>query len=232
MKHLEEKDLLELAMSPEAVKGHAAECAECQARLEQWRHVLHVADAFAPPVAPDPAAVWQRLAPQLTARPQSQPRAWRPWAIALAAGIALAVFLLMRPRPVAAPTSITTAEAPSPVLRYAVAERLDRTQALLVELAHANELSKGPINLSLEKSSARSLLDANRLYHQSARLQHDAMLAGVLSSLEPPLLEIAHSPSQVPPAAWRRMQHRIAASGVLFKVRVLDQTLHAENGAL
>lgn len=232
MKHLEDKDLLELAMSAKPVEGHAAGCAECQARLEQWRQVLRVTDVFAPPAAPDPVAVWQRLAPQLTGRPPRAQVRWCPWAIALAACIALAAFLLLRPRPVVAPASVTTAEAPSLVLRYAVAEHLDRTQVLLVELAHANELSNGPVNLALEKSSARHLLNANRLYHQSAALQHDAMLASVLSSLEPPLLEIAHSPSQVPPSAWRRMQRRIASSGVLFKVRVLDQTLRAENGAL
>ncbi len=232
MKHIEENDLLELAMSHEAGQGHAAECQECQAKLEQWRHVLHLAGAYVPTAAPDPAAVWQRLAPQLAGRPPRAPVAWRPWAIALAACIALAAFLLLRPRPAATPAPFATAKAPSPVLRYAVAEHLDRTQALLVELAHANELSNGPVNLSLEKSSARRLLGANRLYHQSAALQHDAVLANVLGSLEPPLLEIAHSPSQVPTTAWRRMQRRIAASGVLFKVRVLDQTLHAENGAL
>lgn len=232
MKHLKEKELLELAMSPEASAGHAAACTACQERLEQWRQVLHATDAFALPAAPDPAAVWQRLAPQLTRSRSGGQRAWRPWAIALAACIALAAFLLLRPRPATAPAPVATAHGPSLVLRYAVAEHLDRTQVLLVELAHANELSDGPVNLSLEKQSARRLLDANRLYRQSAALQHDAMLANVLSSLEPPLLEIAHSPSEMPPAAWRRMQRRIVTSGVLFKVRVLDQTLHAQEGAL
>ncbi|MGH9485571.1 MAG: hypothetical protein ACRD1F_10995, partial [Terriglobales bacterium] len=144
----------------------------------------------------------------------------------------LSLKIKKHPAPQRATAMVHAAARPSPVLRYVVAGHLDRTQALLVEMAHANEMPGPAISLSLEKTSARNLLNANQLYRQSASLQGDAMMAHVLSALEPALLEIAHSPREVPPTAWRQMQQRIAASGVLFKVRVLDQTLHAQNGAL
>lgn len=234
-RHCSDRRIVALAMGYGNGSKHLAECPACQTRLDAWRRTLATASALPTPAAPEASDVWRRLSPALDhpLRPAAMPR--RAWALALAACAAFIVFWFARPQRLAAPSQVpasVAAPAVSPLLRAVVTDHLDRTQVLLVELEHANLDPHQRVNLRLEKSTARDLLAANRLYHQSASAQGDAMVAHVLGALEPALIEIAHSPNQATPAEWRQMQHRIASSGVLFKVRVLDQSLRTENGAL
>jgi hypothetical protein len=69
------------------------------------------------------------------------------------------------------------------------------------------------------------LLDANRLYRETAKQDGDAALASVLDDLERVLLDVAHSPKEVTPAQLENIRQRIEAHGILFKVRVVGQEL-------
>jgi len=63
------------------------------------------------------------------------------------------------------------------------------------------------------------------LYRQTATEQGDTALAAVLDELERVLLDVAHSPQQVSAAQLETIRERIAAKGILFKVRVVGQEL-------
>ncbi|MGH9476022.1 MAG: hypothetical protein ACRD1C_06785 [Terriglobales bacterium] len=235
-RHCNDRQLVAQALGygTTAGAGHIAACAACEARLRTWQRTLNAAAELTVPAASEPHEVWQRLAPQLEAPPrQALPRGFG-WALAVAACAAVLAFWFPRPHPAPSPAALAAVPVPlaSPLLRAVVSDHLDRSQVLLVQLAHANSGPNQPVNLSIERVSARNLLAANRLYHQSAAQDGDAMVAHVLGALEPALTEIAHSPNQLTPEQWRQMQNRISASGVLFKVRVLDQTLRTENGDL
>ena len=69
------------------------------------------------------------------------------------------------------------------------------------------------------------MLEENRLYRQTAMEQGDTALAAVLDELERVLLDVAHSPQQVSAAQLETIRERIAAKGILFKVRVVGQEL-------
>jgi hypothetical protein len=51
------------------------------------------------------------------------------------------------------------------------------------------------------------------------------LMASTLDELEPILLDIANSPDEVTPAQFEAIQRRIAAKGILLKVRVVHQDL-------
>jgi hypothetical protein len=74
------------------------------------------------------------------------------------------------------------------------------------------------------------LLEENRLYRQTAQRDGDALMANTLEELEPVLLDIANSPDEVTPAQFEAIQKRIAAKGILLKVRVVHQDLRQRPG--
>jgi len=242
MRHLSDSQLaaLSLELAPARTQRHLQACADCRSRLAAFEQVLALTAAA--PVAEPPAGfsdtVWQRLqahldAPPVRPRPRPLARA-RVWA--LAASLALVAGLAWRLHPRSAPSRpilvAPSASAPSPVLLQAVTEHLDRTQVLLVELAHAApggaRGAPAAVNVAPEQRRARALLASNRLYQQNASRSGNAAMAHLLGALEPVLLEIAHSPDQVSPAGWRQLQARIATSGILFQVRVVDQSLQSQ----
>ncbi|HVA63853.1 MAG TPA: hypothetical protein VNF74_09025 [Terriglobales bacterium] len=241
MKHLSDAQLAALALelAPPRAHRHLQACADCRRRLAAYEQVLALT-AAAP--APEPPAdfgqrVWQRLQSQLDVpAPAARrfPHRVRVWALAasLALVAGLAWRLHLRPAP-ALPTPVApSASAPSPVLLQAVSQHLDRTQVLLVELAHAAPVrgrhAASAVDVGPEQRWARALLASNRLYQQNASRSGNAAMAHLLGALEPVLLEIAHSPGQVSPARWRQLQARIATSGILFQVRVVDQSLQSQ----
>ena len=57
-------------------------------------------------------------------------------------------------------------------------------------------------------------------------------MANVLDELEPVLLEIAHSPSNLTPAELERLRKHIEARGLLLKVRVLDSSVRQREKAI
>src|SRR4029077_19444701 len=113
------------------------------------------------------------------------------------------------------------------ILVVAGGEHLGHSERMLVELSNAAPDGPGQkaVNISAEQHRAEDLLQENRLYRQTALEQGDAGLASVLDELERVLLDVAHSPKEVSAAQLETMQERIAAKGILFKVRVVGQEL-------
>jgi hypothetical protein len=234
----------------EAIAAHVAECAECQAELTRIDAVLAALSSL--PV-PDPGAdygarVWQKIAPRLPERPPQRgwqiasggglTAGWRAWleprrvmAWGAVAAIAIAAFIGGRySKPTVTPNEVATVDTSKireRVLVMAVGEHLGRSEMMLIELGNAEpENSKQKeVNISTERRRAEDLVQENRLYRQTALEQGDTALAGVLDELERVLLDVAHSPGELTPAQLDEMQQRIAARGILFKVRVVGKEL-------
>ena len=233
----------------EAIATHVADCPECRAELSRIDAVLAALSSL--PV-PDPGAdygarVWQKIAPRLPERPpvrwwqfdsSSLAAGWRAWLeprriAALGAVAAIAIVAFVAGRATKHPTAgqeVVTADASKireRVLVMAVGEHLGRSEMMLIELGNTEpENSKQKeVNISSERRRAEDLVQENRLYRQTALEQGDTALAGVLDELERVLLDVAHSPGEVTPAQLDEIQQRIAARGILFKVRVVGKEL-------
>ncbi|MGB7626842.1 MAG: hypothetical protein WBL75_09295, partial [Candidatus Acidiferrum sp.] len=129
--------------------------------------------------------------------------------------------------PYAGAPAASVAQVRQRVLVLAVGEHLGKSEMVLMELANAApaERGQGEINISAEQKRAADLLDANRLYRETAQHDGDAALASVLDDLERVLMDVAHSPDELTPAKLESLQKRIEAHGILFKVRVIGQEL-------
>jgi hypothetical protein len=97
---------------------------------------------------------------------------------------------------------------------------------MLVELANA-EAGKGGLDITEEQERARDLLEANRLYRQSAKRAGDPAVAAVLDELERVLIEIANSPSDLSQQRLAELQQQIQDQGILFKVRVIGSKVRS-----
>lgn len=231
----------------EAISAHVTDCPECRGELARIDAVLAALSSL--PV-PDPGAdygarVWRKIAPRLPERPPvrwwqfdstSIAAGWRAWleprrlaALGAVAALVIVAFLAGRitkhPEPVA--VTADTSKIRERVLVMAVGEHLGRSEMMLIELGNAEpESSKQKeVNISAERRRAEDLVEENRLYRQTALEQGDTALAGVLDELERVLLDVAHGPGEVTPAQLDEMQQRIAARGILFKVRVVGKEL-------
>jgi hypothetical protein len=115
------------------------------------------------------------------------------------------------------------------ILVVALGEHLERSQAILIELANAPE--NGELDVSNEQARATDLVAANRLYRQSASREGEREVSAVLEQLERVLVDVAHGPSRLSPEDLAALRSRIEEQGVLFKVRVIGSTLR-ERGEL
>lgn len=162
-----------------------------------------------------------------------------PW-LAAAATVAMVVGAYWLGRHNAIPSAPQSAHAPATpslgteairerVVLAALGEHLDRTERTLVELV--NSQPGGLVDISAEQTWARDLLEANRLYRQAAGRSSPA-LSQVLDDLEPVLLEIANSPSQLTSDEFKTLRDRIEGRSLVFKVRVTGADVRARQRAL
>jgi len=258
MNHIDEERLIAYADGDAAVADeivrHLDECAECRTRYESLRRVVATAAAMAVP-EPDAAfesRMWARVRPDL--QPKKSGLNWRDWfaprRLAFAGGMAslvLAAFLAGRlsrpslPTPSGSTGNAGPSEANSAVpqvreriLLVAVGDHLDRAQSVLIEISNADPgagAAAKAVDISREQQRAQDLLAANRLYRQTAQRTGDASVAGFLGELEPLLVEIANSPDKVSGADLEELQRRIAARGLLLKVRVLSSNVRERERA-
>jgi hypothetical protein len=232
MKHLSEEELIlyhygeveDLA----PFRAHLAECPACATQHDELRRVLELAGRAPVPERDDNygVAVWERLAGRLPPRRRFwPPLLFRPrtWALAGAmAGLVVAAFFIGRvsTRRPAPPTPAAEQQyAGERVLLVAVGDHLERSQIVLLELANARP--EAATDITMEQEFAADLVDANRLYRQTAAHSGDAAITGVLDELERVLLEIAHSPSRLSPGELKKIQGRIESQGILFKIRII-----------
>lgn len=112
------------------------------------------------------------------------------------------------------------------VLLIAVGDHLERSQMVLVELAHAE--TRDGLDISVERQLADDLVASNRLYRQTAQQMGRANVAGVLDELERVLVEVARGPSTVSMEQLENIQQRIEAQGILFKVKVIGSEIRQQ----
>ncbi len=248
MTHLSEEELIlyyygETA-EPGAVEQHLAACEVCRAGYQWMQTVLNsVSSLTVPEKSPEYGTeVWQRIGPQIApslsrslAPSLSRLRgSWRRWAaVAAMAGLIVAAYLAGRLSPTRQ-TPQTASSAPQVrerILLVAVGDHLERSQMVLVELANA-ESSKGKLDISEEQRYATDLVEANRLYRQTASTTGDTALATVLEDLERVLLDVANGNSQLSSQELEEIRRRIESQGLLFKMRVVEsQIRERENDA-
>lgn len=241
MSHFNEEELIAYREGEitqrEAIAEHLTTCTACRAEFERIESVLAALDNLpVPERGPEYGrAVWQQIAPRL---PEKAGRGWHAWfeprrwvAIGAMAAVVILAFVAGRwtkPKEngIALPVA-SAAQVRERVLVVAVGEHLGKSEMVLMELANAAPSSAGQkeINISAEQKRAEDLLDANRLYRETAAHDGDAGLANVLDDLERVLMDVAHSPDQLTPAKLELLQKRIEAHGILFKVRVVGQEL-------
>ena len=179
--------------------------------------------------------------PQPTAqRPQPKAYGLSPriaWAMATAALVVMAFFTgrffhqSEQPRasqPAAAPRNATADRAMvrERVLLIAVGDHLERSQMVLVELAHAQ--TRDQLDISEERQLADDLVASNRLYRQTAQQMGQANVASLLDELERVLVEVARGPSTVSTRQLADIQQRIEAQGILFKVKVIRSEIRQQ----
>ena len=178
-------------------------------------------------------------APRHPGTPAPLPVRLAPW-LALAATVTLVVGAYWLGRHDAGTGTPAVAQAPASsslgtdairerVVLAALGEHFDRTERTLVELV--NSQSGGRVDISAEQAWARDLLEANRLYRRAAGSQSPA-LSQVLEDIEPVLLELANSPSQLTSDEFEALRDHIEARSLVFKVRVTGADIRARQRAL
>ena len=241
MKHKTEEELYAYREGEmkgrEAIAAHLQECGECRAELERIEQVFAALNEM--PV-PEPgegygAKVWHQIADRL---PEKQEKWWaglfaprRLMALGTAVVLlALAFYAGRQTGPNRGDGGAADAgKVRERVLVVAVGEHLGKSEMILMELSNAQPPVSGNklINISTEQKRAEDLVEENRLYQQTAKNSGDTAMASTLDELQRILLDVANSPDEVTPAQFASIQKRIAAQGILLKVRVVRQELRA-----
>ena len=233
--HIPEEQLIlhyygEMPESP-AIEAHISACAECRGEYHALQRVLNSVDS-----APVPSRgadygqqVWNRVSSKLT----GTRRRWfvfsQRWvAVAAMAGLVVCAFLAGRYSPHAPEgVSVTTvatgsAQVRDRILLVSVGDHLERSQMVLRELANSSGTG---LDITPERTMAGSLVEANRLYRQTAAATGEASVASFLDDLERVLIEISNSPDNISAAQLAELRNRIEAQGLLFKVQIVGSQL-------
>lgn len=227
MNHISEEQLVwhYYGEPVEGVDEHLTACGECREEFRRLQLVLNTVSAAGEPERGPGygTEVWRRLA--LKGHPGRG--GWLFWKrpailVPVLASLLAAAFLIGRHYPAreAAPGVVASANVRERILLVAVGDHLDRSQMVLAELTHASP-DGAKFDISDQQKAAEDLLDANRLYRQTAERTGDGAVAGVLDDLERVLVEIANGPTEVTAEHLANLQRRIRDQGLLFKVRVM-----------
>ena len=123
--------------------------------------------------------------------------------------------------------SAPSAEVTRRILLTSVADHLDRSERLLIDIMNTPDRS----DIATEQAWADDLLTTSRLYRRDAIDAGEQSVATVLDDLERSLIEIVHSPSHISAADLEQIRRRIDAAALLFKVRVLGDELRQRDAA-
>lgn len=241
--HLSQEDFIlayyrELDASP-----HLTGCDACRGELARLARVL---DQVTPAEVPEPdagyeARVWDRVSWRLRgAGTAGRGRPALRW-LAAAAVFALAFVagLLVnrrdtatapavaqnKPSPVAPASSGSTQQQRDRILLVVVGDHFDSSERVLVELT--NLTPEGTTDMSAPRARAEELLASNRLYRSAAIDRGEESVATLLDELEPVLMQLAHAPDAMPAEELRRIQKRVEAKGLVFKLRVVRADVRA-----
>jgi len=237
MKHLSQNDLI-LHYYGEGGAGiakHIGECAACQADFEDLQRALSAIALPEPPMRGEDygAEVWSRIDHKLSKRTTAIP--WwalpRRWAAVAAIVVLIAVAFLAgrytkRP-PAKSPVEATdNRQLPQRVFLVALGDHLDRSELLLVEVAHAKRPED--LDLNMQRHYASELVARNRLYRQTAQRVGDADTEALLDQLERVLLQLEHTPQDATASDIQQLRQEIESGALLFKVRAVQVNMKAE----
>lgn len=239
MNHLTQEDIVAAYYGEPGSEEHLRTCADCQADLARLATVL---DRVTAPEVPEPAddyetRVWERLRWRMRVEEKREKKTgWMKWtAVAAVTLLAFIGGLLWKREvaPVSQQARSTTQQPDNPttpasssqqqrdrVLLVVVNDHFDRSERVLVELTNITP-TDGNIDIGAERAVAEELLTSNRLYRRTALDRGEESVATLLDELEPILLQIAHAPEDMPADELRRIQKRVEAKGLVFKLRVL-----------
>ena len=233
-------DYVERDLSPAEhvrVATHLDTCADCSRFVADIQQLVREASALGP-IEPPPH-VWSGIKSQIDG-PRSKAQGPFPrfaWALATAALVVLAFmmgrFVNQREQQIASEQEAERTERVSTeaavrerVLLIAVGDHLERSQMVLVELAHAE--TRDELDISAERQLADDLVASNRLYRQTAQQMGHENVAGLLDELERVLVEVARGPSTVSMRQLADIQQRIESQGILFKVKVIGSEIRQQ----
>ncbi|HVO98624.1 MAG TPA: hypothetical protein VMT15_11185 [Bryobacteraceae bacterium] len=216
------------------IAPHMDGCDACRATYHALQRVLNTVDSFPVPERPADyedrvwASVEQRLDRRVR-RPWWQRPQLTPWLAAAAMAVmVVSAFLAGRAWRQPAPVQVADRGVRERVLLVAVGDHLERSQTVLAELVNAGA-PLGKLDISYERQAAEDLVESNRLYRQTASASGDVATESLLDELEPVLLEIAHSPSQLSAGELRSLRSQIEDRGILFKVKVFGTRVAQTN---
>lgn len=224
MNHPSEEDLV-LHLYGEAdesdfLRKHLESCARCREELTVLRHVLAEVDELTPPERPSDygTRVWERVSKELPATKRSRSYYW----LAAAAVVLAATFLVGRftARP-SADDLARAGQIRERILLVALSDHLEQSQVLLLEVVNRGGDSASPL-APFERERAAELLQASRLYRQTAYQVGEVATADVLEELERILLDVSQGPESL--EAREGLKSRIEERDMLFKLRVLEST--------
>ena len=238
MQHLIEDDLVlhyygELDAAAERhAATHLSQCEPCHRNYVRLQRVMAAIDTLPAPALGDgfEPTVWARLEPALHRR--RGPFAWLVFSPANLAWVGAVLVLVagaffagrMTRQQAGEPTAVTADQVREGVLLVDLGEHLDRSQTMLVELVNA-DVQGDEVDLTTERERAEDLVAANRLYRQATGASGDLTVRQLLDELERLLIELAASPDHLSTEDMARVQQRIAAKDLLFKVRVVANGL-------
>ncbi|HLW76043.1 MAG TPA: hypothetical protein VKS01_03640 [Bryobacteraceae bacterium] len=258
MNHLNEQQLVLYYYGEETeggalreIEAHLGECDSCRGAYHGLQRVLNSVDSLPVPERPADyeAQVWSSVSKRVPMRraffnPASRLFSWNwfSWkpmlaAAAMAAMVAVA-FLAGRGSLSFRNSGRNFArgngndpQVAERVLLVAVGDHLQRSQTMLIELANAGTPKGGSLDISYEQHAAQDLLEANRLYQQTAATTGDASTAAMLDELERVFLEIAHSPSSMSGRQLEDLRKQIEDRGIIFKVKVFGSEVEKREAA-
>ena len=225
------------AENPAEVSKHLSECEACAKEFARLQAVVNMVSTLPVPEKGEEygAQVWQRIRYRLPERELPWYRKlFAPQGLAFATGALALVFIaFMAGRMTHQP------QGPGPqggngqerVVLVAVGKHLEKTQMVLIELSNA-ESAKGKTDISATQMVARDLLNDSRLYRQSAAKIGERGVTNVMEEVERFLVEVANGPSQLDQKQLADLQQRMEEQGLLFKVRVVENTVETKEKKL
>jgi hypothetical protein len=131
-------------------------------------------------------------------------------------------FSAPKPAPRPGTPAAISAQARNRVLLAAVADHMERSEILLMELENAGAGRGKKVDISWQREQAQELAAGTQLYEQAAEQAGESGLASLLDDLGRLLLTVAHSPSRVSRAELAVLRNRIEGPGLIFKLQVVD----------
>jgi hypothetical protein len=214
------------AAADDDCERHLGVCSACREDYRRLQLVLNSVESAVPERgATYEAQVWAKIAPAI---PKLRSRGWlyreRWLPLTAVAGLIAAAFLAGRYTHLPQPQIASAPQVRERILVVAVGDHLETSQMVLAEIVNSAR-TETSVNFSTERQLAEGLVNANRLYRQTAAAEGDTGIASVLDDLERVLIEVAHSPDTLSAAQLDALRQRIEAQALLFKIRVIGSQM-------